>query len=417
MHVMFIHPNFPAQFGHIAYYLKTQLGWDATCVTSIDTRHLTLPFTHINYKVYDGPQPTVFYNPNDVQALFDHLMAVYKGLRGVPQVRPDLVVGHMSYGTMLYLRNLYDCPFIGYFELLPPPFWTDALTLRKEFPPPEGTRLFNATFHTLTYLHLHAVDAVYTPTYFQMATAPKELHHKFRVIFDGVDAEFFQRRPLQRPFEFRGRTIGPGTKVVTYVSYGLESARGFDIFMKVARRIYQEIPDVVFLIAGSERTYYGHDLHHIDKPSFKQWVLAQDNYDLSKFHFLDMIPTSDLSTLFSLGDLHIYLTTPYVLSWSLVQAMANQCTIVGSATAPLQEAIDDGVHGLLADFYDVDGLADRAIKVLKDPQQYRHLGEAARARVLERYEARKCIAQLVDYFQEVRNRRTDGAFTSLAKKA
>src|SRR5580698_4192028 len=69
MHVMFIHPNFPAQFGHIAYYLKTQLGWDATCVTSIDTSHLNLPFTHLNYKVYEGPQPTVFYNPNDLQTL------------------------------------------------------------------------------------------------------------------------------------------------------------------------------------------------------------------------------------------------------------------------------------------------------------------------------------------------------------
>ncbi len=417
MHVMFIHPNFPAQFGHIAYYLKTQLGWDATCVTSIDTSHMTtLPFTHLNYKVYEGPQPKVFYNPSELKVLMDHMMAVYTGLRSVPQIRPDLVVGHMSYGTMLYLRNLYDCPFVGYFELLPPPFWTDALALRKEFPPPEGTRLFNATFHTLTYLHLHAVDAVYTPTRYQMTTAPKELHHKFRVIFDGVDTEFFQRRPLPRPFTFRGRTIDKDTRVVTYVSYGLESARGFDIFMKVAKRIYQEVPNVVFLIAGSERTYYGHDLHHIDKPSFKQWVLAQDNYDLSKFHFMDMIPTQELSTLFSLGDMHIYLTTPYVLSWSVVQAMSNQCTIIGSATPPLQEAIDDGVHGLLAGFYDVDGLAERSIRVLKDPEQYRHLGNAARERVLERYEMRKCITQLVDYFKEVRNRRTDSAFTSLVRK-
>jgi glycosyltransferase involved in cell wall biosynthesis len=130
-----------------------------------------------------------------------------------------------------------------------------------------------------------------------------------------------------------------------------------------------------------------------------------------------MIPTSELSTLFSLGDLHIYLTTPYVLSWSLVQAMSNQCTIVGSATPPLQEAIEDGVHGLLADFYDVDGLADRAIKVLKDPEQYRYLGDAARARVLERYETRKCINQLVEYFTEVSNRRNDRVFANLVKKA
>jgi glycosyltransferase involved in cell wall biosynthesis len=120
-----------------------------------------------------------------------------------------------------------------------------------------------------------------------------------------------------------------------------------------------------------------------------------------------MIPTQELSTLFSLGDIHMYLTTPYVLSWSMVQAMSNQCTIIGSATAPVQEAIDDGVHGLLADFYDVDGLAARAVQVLKDPEQYRYLGNAARARVLERYEGRKCIGQLVEYFKEVSDRRKD----------
>ena len=135
MHVMFIHPNFPAQFGHIALHLATQLNWECTFVTSIDTTELKLPFNHINYKVNPAlPQPKVFYNPDSLNGLFDHLKAIYGGLRNNPQIKPDLVVGHMSYGTMLYLRNLYNCPFIGYYELLPPPFWSDGLILRKEFP-------------------------------------------------------------------------------------------------------------------------------------------------------------------------------------------------------------------------------------------------------------------------------------------
>src|SRR5262249_19597975 len=120
MHVLFIHPNFPAQFGHVAMHLATRLGWQCTVVTAIATTHLQLPFNHINYKVYDGPQPKIFYNPDNLQGLLDHLAAIYKGMRSVPQIRPDLVVGHMSYGTMLYLRNLYPCPFVGYFEMLPP---------------------------------------------------------------------------------------------------------------------------------------------------------------------------------------------------------------------------------------------------------------------------------------------------------
>jgi glycosyltransferase involved in cell wall biosynthesis len=461
MHVMFIHPNFPAQFGHIAHHLTTQLGWQSTFITSIDTTHLKLPFNHINYKVpeerrltqtqceilnlplndiltghaglhpgrqcnilrlpfqemtykvQDHPQPKTFYNPDTLNVLMDHMAAIYRGMRGVPQIKPDLVVGHMSYGTMLYLRNLYNCPFIGYYEVLPAPFWTDGLVLRKDFPPPEGVRLFNATYHTLTYLHLHNCDAGYTPTHFQYNTCPEELRYKLRVIFDGVDCDFFQRRELPRPFDFHGRRIEPGTRVVTYVSRGLESARGFDIFMKAAKKIYQAIPNVVFLIAGSERTNYGHEQAHIGNCTFKDWVLAQDNYDLSKFHFMGVIPTQDLPVMYSLSDLHIYLTVPYVLSWSMIQAMANACVILGSATAPVQEAIDDGVNGLLADFYDVDGLAEKAIRVLRDPAAHRPLGAAARQRCLERYEKTLCINQLVRYFKEFEKPKADSIFATM----
>src|SRR5262245_15886381 len=111
MHVMFLHPNFPAQFGHIAAYLTAERRWPCTFVTSVDTTHLKLPFNHVNYKVREGPTPKAFHNPDNLQGLLEHLMAVYAGLRSAPELRPELVVGHMSYGTLLYLRNLYACPF------------------------------------------------------------------------------------------------------------------------------------------------------------------------------------------------------------------------------------------------------------------------------------------------------------------
>jgi len=403
MHVMFIHPNFPAQFGHIAEHLATKRGWPCTFVTSIDTTHYQLPFVHVNYRLTPGPQPKTFFNTNSLQELFDHLAAVYRCLRELPQIKPDLVVGHVSYGTLLYLKNLYpEVPFVGYFELLPPPFWTDGLALRPDFPPPEGVRLFNATYHALTYLHLHALEACYTPTHFQLGLAPAELRHKIRVIFDGLNTEFFQRRPSGRPASFRGLTIPADTRVVTFVSRGLEAIRGFDIFMQVAKRICQAMPNVVFLVAGEERTNYGHEGHHIGQQSFKQYVLSRDDYDLSRIHFLGRIPADDLVTLYSLSDLHIYLTVPYVLSWSLLQAMATECAIVSSSTAPVTEVIDHGVHGLLADFYDVDGLTDQALAVLRDPPDFRHLGANARRRVLERYESGRCIDQLVEFFQSLR---------------
>jgi glycosyltransferase involved in cell wall biosynthesis len=401
MHVMFIHPNFPAQFGHVAMHLSTRLGWPCTFVTGVDTSSAQLPFSRVTYRLGSAPQES-----NDPSKLTIHTegaLSVYASLKGLPQIQPDLVVGHMTYGTLLYLKVLYPkAKFIGYYELMPPPFWSEAMALRKEYPPPEHTRLFNATFHAMNLLQTPVVDAAYTPTQFQFNNAPDDLKSKLRVIFDGVDADFLCRKMLPRPFTFRGVTIGPNTRVVTFASRGLESIRGFDVFMKVAKRISREISDVIFLIAGDERTYYGHELHHMGGRSFKQVVLSQDSYDPRQFVFLGSIPPQDLATLFSLSDLHIYLTVPFVLSWSMIWSMAAGCTILGSRTAPVMESIDDGVQGLLADFHDVDALTDKALQVLRNPQAHRHLGEAAHQRVLERYEVTRCISELVKLFEAVR---------------
>src|SRR6202007_1989412 len=119
------------------------------------------------------------------------------------------------------------------------------------------------------------------------------------------------------------------------------------------------------LTGGGERAAYGHEGHYLGQQSFKKWVLSQDNYDLSRFHFLGLLPIEDLATLFSLSDVHIYLTVPHLVSTSLVQAVASEAVVVGSATAPVQEFITNGVNGLLADFYDVEQLAEQTLAVLR----------------------------------------------------
>lgn len=400
MHVLFIHPNFPAQFGHIAFHLSTRLGWQCTFATTVDTSSLQLPFSRVNYKLATPPADAN--DPSKLKIHTDSALAAYIALKSVPQVHPDLVVGHMTYGTMLYLKLLYPkAKFVGYYELMPPAFWSDAMALRPEFPPPEMTRLFNATFHAMNQLQSAIVDAAYTPTQFQFENAPPELKPKLRVIFDGVETDFLKRQPLSRPYTFRGITINPGTRVVTYASRCLESIRGFDIFMKVAKRISREMNDVVFLIAGDERTQYGHELYHLNGRSFKQFVLSQDQFDPKQFIFLGSIPPGDLATMYSLSDLHVYLTVPFVLSWSLIWSMAAGCTILASDTAPVRDAIENGVHGVLKDFYDVDGLSTAALNILRDPQSHEHLGHAAHQRVLERYEMGRCVGELVELFQSV----------------
>ncbi|HVT89371.1 MAG TPA: glycosyltransferase [Tepidisphaeraceae bacterium] len=399
MHAMFIHPNFPAQFGHAAHYLSTRLGWQCTCVTQVDSSQAQLPFNRVTYCVTERSTPS---GPSKLNVLLDNAWAVYGALKSLPQLRPDIIVGHLTYGTLVYLKNLYECPMVGYYELMPPPYWSNEMALRPEFPPPEHTRLFNATFHAMNYLQGSLIDAAYTPTRFQLDNAPDLVRSKARVIHDGVDMDALQRREIPRPTTFHGVTIGANTRVVTYAARGLESVRGFDIFMKVAKRISQEYADVVFLIAGDDHTYYGHEMHHIRHPCFRQYVLSQDQYHPAQFIFLGMVPPDDLATLFSLSDLHIYLTVPFVLSWSLIWAMAAGCTLLASDTPPLREAIDPDVHGLLHDFHDVDGLAAKALAVLKNPPEYRHLGQAAVQRVRERYELNICMEKLVELLRNPR---------------
>ena len=162
------------------------------------------------------------------------------------------------------------------------------------------------------------------------------------------------------------------------MSRGFESMRGFDLFMKVAQQIYRQFPDVVFVVVGSTRVCYGGDEKHIQHNTFFEHVLAQSDYDLSKFIFTGLVPVTTLVDLLSLSDLHLYWTVPFVLSWSLMDALSCGCTVLASDTAPVREMIDDGRNGRLCGFYDVDGFATRAVEILRDPEAFRHLGRPPR---------------------------------------
>jgi glycosyltransferase involved in cell wall biosynthesis len=144
---------------------------------------------------------------------------------------------------------------------------------------------------------------------------------------------------------------------------------------------------------------YGGDLKHTGGRSFKEWVLAQDDYDLSRIRFLGNVRPAILSQILSLSDLHIYLTVPFVLSWSMLDAMSCGCVVLGSDTAPVREVIREGENGILRDFFDVDGLAQAAVDVLKDPGAYRHLGDAARRTVEETYALDAVLPRMIELYQ------------------
>jgi len=403
MHVLFVHKEFPGHFGHIARYLAGRHGIECTFVyNSLPLRFEShLPpgsderIRLIPYKSRGANRDTHFCNQHLEISLW-HSQAVYETMKARPQIQPDVVVGHSGFGTALFLTDLYRCPLVVHCEYFEQP-GRPRLFSRPEFPPDEADLLRARAQNAANLLSLQACTAAFSPTQWQRSLFPAEYQYKIATIFDGIDTEFWHHRSVPR--RVGNLSISPETRIVTYCSYGLEAARGFDIFMKVAKRICDARADVLFVVIGADRAYYGADRRYIHENTFYRHVLAQDQYDLSRFIFTGHILESELVEIFSLSDLHIYLTVPFVLSWSMLDALACGCTVLGSETAPVEEFIRHEQNGLLAGFDDVEGLTQQALRVLDDPKEFRPLGRAGVQLIEEKYSLARTAPQLLDLLQ------------------
>jgi glycosyltransferase involved in cell wall biosynthesis len=398
MHVLFLHQNFPGQFGPIA----TRLVRDGHRVTFV-CRKETSPakeIERIHYEPRGGATARTHYFSRTLENVVWHSHAAYEALKARPDLVPDLVVGHAGYVSTVLFRELYRCPIVNYFEYYYHTRNSD-LDFRPDAPPAEQDKLRAHFRNAAILVDLANCDLGYSPTRWQRDQLPALFHSKIRVNFDGVDTELWKPRPRPSGERKAGRFVIPeGIPIVTYVARGFESIRGFDVFMKTAKRIYQRRPEVRFVVVGQDKIFYGGDEKRTGGKSYKEWVLAQDDYDLSKFAFLGYLPTPALAELLAVTDVHIYLTVPFVLSWSLIDALACGATVVASGTAPVREVIEHGVTGLLADFFDADGLADLACNVLDRPEEFRHLGANATDLVRKKYSSDVCLPQLQQLFAD-----------------
>lgn len=399
MHILFVHQNFPAQFGHLAAWLVQKHGFRCTFVSERPPG-VTGGVERIQYQIKGGATKQNHYCSRTFENAIWHTHAVYEALQARPDIQPDLIVGHSGFGSTLFLRELYRCPIVNYFEYFYRPTNSD-MDFRPDFPTQPLDRLRAQARNAMLLLDLENCDLGYSPTRWQRDRLPALFHDKVRVIFDGIDTTVWRPQP-GLPRRIGNLTLPPDVKLVTYATRGMESMRGFDIFMRMAKKLCDRRSDVLFLIAGQDRICYGGDDKHIGQASFKEWVLAQDQYDLSRFVFLGLLPGTQLAELFALSDLHVYLTVPFVLSWSLLNALACGATVLASDTAPVREVIEPGRTGLLADFFDVDGFAATADKVLDHPKEYRPLGAAGVDLVRERYSLDVCLPRMLRLYEEAR---------------
>ena len=375
MHILYVHQNFPAQFGHIARRLVEDHGVRCTFVSERDPG-VEHGIEKIQYFTRGGATKQNSFYTRTFETAVAHTEAVYRALKARKDIKPDLVVGHSGFGSTLFLREIVDCPIINLFEFYYRAHDSD-MDFRPDTPSQEKKVLRSYTRNAMILLDLQNCSAGYTPTKYQKSVFPPLYHSKLDAIFDGIDTGVFHRH-RDPPRQFKNVTISPDTRIITYCARGFEKMRGFDIFMKAAKIVYQRYPNVVFLIAGTDRICYGGDEEQIgDAKSFRHYVLSQDDYDRSKFIFLGWVSPEQLAQMFSVGDVHVYLTVPFVLSWSMMNALACGAVVVGSDTGPVCEMITHGHNGFLVDFFDTEQLAEQMLEVLRDPPAYQPVRDNA----------------------------------------
>jgi len=364
--VLFVHQNFPGQFRRLAPWLATN-GYRVVGLGDIR-----------NIAPRDGPLRVLGYQARQVRTGAHHYLrsfedAVRRGqdvARACMDLRrqgfePDIVVGHPAWGEMLFLRDLFpDARIVPYFEYFYRGQGGDA-GFDPEFPAMPDAR-FKLRIRNTAQLHaLSECDAGISPTQWQRSTYPVREQQLIRVIHEGIDTTRL-RPDRQARFRLRdGRELGPGDQVVTFVSRNLEPYRGFHVFMRALPELQRLLPKAQFVIVGADGVSYG-AAPPAPHRSYREMLLAEvgDRIDATRAHFAGRVSYADFVRLMQVSSLHVYLSYPFVLSWSLLEAMACGAPVLASATPPVREMIEDGVSGLLFDFFDRGQLVDKAVQAL-----------------------------------------------------
>jgi glycosyltransferase involved in cell wall biosynthesis len=395
MKLLYVHQTYPGQFGHLAEALAARPGFDCTFL-SCHAPGTCNGVRKVQYKPRGGPTLKTHSAVRFVENAAWHAQGIYEAARTLP--RPDLIVNHGQLGPALFLRELWpDVPVLSYFEYFFRPHNSER-DFRPDFPEPEQSFLDCRFRNASALLALDDCDAGYAPTHWQHSLVPRPYQDKVEVVHDGIDTRLW--RPGLKPSRIGNFQLPDGRKFVTYAARGMEPLRGFDVFMKAAREVCRRRKDVLFLVAGDDRVCYSGDE---SGRSFKDRVLAEGGYDLSRFVFLGHLPPQLLADLFRAADCHVYLTVPFVLSWSLLNALACGAVVLASRAPPVEEIIRDGQTGLLRGFFDVQGFADALCAVLDRPEDHRHLGAAGAELIRTRFSLDALLGKHLDLYEKTIN--------------
>ena len=383
MRILVLHQNFPGQFGHMVKAWSQRPGWEVRAVGRDTAPGLAGFDGLIRYKLTRQPHAQQHPYLRTMESAVLHGQQVARALLEMKRkgFTPDAVLAHPGWGESLYVKDVFpDARLVHYCEWYYQAEGAD-LGFDPEFPISFDDRARVRTWNALHALNLTHCDAAVTPTHWQKSRHPEIFQPKITVQHEGIDTEGLHPDPTAWVKTPSGTVLKAGDPVVTYVARNLEPYRGFHIFMRALEKLQQQHKTVHALIVGGDEVSYGK--RPKDARCWREKMLHEVQLDPTRTHFLGRIPRAQYIKVLQVSAAHVYLTYPFVLSWSLLEAMACGVNLVASDTAPVREVITPGVNGLLVPALDADSVVDRinevlAVGAVNDPCRQRAMHAATR---------------------------------------
>ncbi|MBD9529449.1 glycosyltransferase [Paracoccus sp. PAR01] len=401
MRILFVHQNFPGQFLHLAPALAAR-GHEVMALTDEGNQRPS-PIRTVRYKSPPEENPV----RGLARTYAGYAERGWLAARGCRALRdrhgytPDLIFGHSGWGETLFLREIWpEAKLLVYAELLYRTRGHDVGFDPEVTPDSDESRVTTLARSAHLIQGLVQADAGIAPTRYQADSFPPELRQKLTVIHDGIDTGKVRPDPNARLELPGGRVLTAQDEVLSYVSRSLEPYRGFHRFMRALPQVMRARPNAQVVLIGGDGASYGTVPRDAESWKAKLLVELDGQLDLSRIHFLGRVPYPQYLSLLQIARVHCYLTYPFVLSWSLTEAMAAGCHIVASDTEPVRELIRDGENGRLVPFFDQGALKQALIRALAGDPEDAQLRAAARQTIVDGYDLQShSLPRLIDWVE------------------
>jgi len=409
MNILFIHQNFPGQFKFLASALvqqsNTVVAMTMQKVKATEWQGIKI----VPYRASHGTTPKVHPWISDFETKIIRGEACFRvALQMKAQgFSPDVIIAHPGWGESLFLKDVWPDAKLGiYCEFYYLPHGADV-GFDPAFPAKDEGEVCRLRLKNLNnLLHFEVADAGISPTHWQASTFPEPFRRRISVVHDGIDTETVAPNPHVSLTLNSSITLTRQDEVITFANRNLEPYRGYHIFMRTLPEILKCRPKARVLIVGGDGVSYGArpEGDTTWKDIFARKVRPQiSDADWDRVHFLGNIAYQHFISLLQLSTIHVYLTYPFVLSWSMLEAMSAGCAIVASDTQPVREAIRHDDTGRLVDFFDVPGLVNAVCSLLDDRAGRARLGARARAFARANYDLKTvCLPRQLQWVQALR---------------